>query len=99
MGRTPAITPGALQGQSATRSASSATPIRAKRAAPLATMTLCSSKEAKCVVPESRGALSRDEEDALWQEFYTAAPVQRREFEPSSKRRKRRPASSLPATG
>src|SRR3954468_6781245 len=25
-----------------------------------------------CVVPESRGALSRDEEDALWQEFYTA---------------------------
>src|SRR3954469_8653935 len=52
----------------------------------------------KCVVPESRGALSRDEEDALWQEFYTAAPAQRRVFEPSSKRRKKRPASSLPAT-
>src|SRR4051812_25009659 len=51
-----------------------------------------------CVVPESRGALSRDEEDALWQEFYTAAPAQRRVFEPSSKRRKKRPASSLPAT-
>src|SRR3954470_8802040 len=45
----------------------------------------------RCVVPESRGALSRDEEDALWQEFYTAAPARRREFEPSSKRRKRRP--------
>src|SRR3954452_2085484 len=54
---------------------------------------------ARCVVPESRGALSRDEEDALWQEFYTAAPAQRREFEPSSKRRKRRPASLPPATG
>src|SRR4051812_49020707 len=52
-----------------------------------------------CGVPESRGALSRDEEDALWQEFYTAAPAQRREFEPSSKRRKKRPASLLPATG
>ena len=45
------------------------------------------------MVPESRGALSRDEEDALWQEFFTAAPAQHREFEPSSKRRKRRPAS------
>ena len=52
-----------------------------------------------CVVPESRGALSRDEEAALWQAFYTAAPAQRRAFEPSSKRRKRQPASSLPATG
>jgi Transposase DDE domain len=51
-----------------------------------------------CAVPESRGALSRDEEDVLWQEFYTAAPAQRREFEPSSKRRKKRPASLLPAT-
>src|SRR5215218_3037572 len=52
-----------------------------------------------CVVPESRGALSRDEEDALWQAVYTAAPAQRRAFEPSSKRRKRRPASLPPATG
>src|SRR5215207_6919089 len=58
-----------------------------------------SKRPTKCVVPESRGALSRDEEDALWQAFYTAAPAQRREFEPSSKRRKRRPASSPPATG
>src|SRR5215203_643789 len=56
-------------------------------------------KRGGCVVPESRGALSRDEEDALWQVFYTAAPAQRRAFEPSSKRRKRRPASSPPATG
>src|SRR3712207_5155430 len=53
----------------------------------------------RCVVPESRGALSRDEEDALWQAFYTAAPAQRREFEPSSKRRKRRPAASPSAMG
>src|SRR3982751_4839705 len=52
----------------------------------------------RCVVPECRGALSRDEEDALWQEFYTAAPARRRAFEPTSKRRKKRPASWLPAT-
>jgi len=49
----------------------------------------------KCSVPESRGAiLTRESEEALWQTFFTAAPAQRREFEPSSKRRKRRPVSS-----
>src|SRR4051812_17280510 len=59
--------------------------------------TRASCTVSQCVVPESRGALSRVEEDALWQGFYTAAPAQHREFEPSSKRRKRRPASALPA--
>ena len=33
--------------------------------------------------------LSREEEDALWQQVFTAQPARRREFEPSSKRRKR----------
>jgi len=48
-----------------------------------------------CSVPESRGAiLTRESEEALWQTFFTAAPAQRREFEPSSKRRKRRPVTS-----
>jgi hypothetical protein len=49
---------------------------------------------ARCVVPESDGAssiLSRQEEDALWEAFFTAAPARRRVFEPSSKRRKRAP--------
>src|SRR5258706_5355892 len=51
--------------------------------------------EARCLVPESRGAiLTRESEGALWQTFFTAAPVQRREFDPSSKRRKRRPVVS-----
>ena len=48
---------------------------------------------AKCVVPECSGAssaLTRQGEKALWQAFFTAAPEQRREFEPNSKRRKRR---------
>ena len=50
--------------------------------------------DAECLVPESRDAiLSREAEDALWQEFFTAVPARRREFEPSSKRRKRRPVS------
>jgi hypothetical protein len=48
-----------------------------------------------CLVPGSRDAkLSREAEEALWQAFFTAAPGQRREFEPNSKRRKRRRASS-----
>jgi hypothetical protein len=52
-----------------------------------------------CVVPECRGALiCRDEEDALWRQVFTARPARRREFEPSSKRRKRRPAPWPPAT-
>jgi hypothetical protein len=52
-----------------------------------------------CLVPESRGAiLTRESEEALWQTFFTAAPAQRREFEPSSKRRKRRPAVSPAGT-
>jgi K+-sensing histidine kinase KdpD len=51
----------------------------------------------RCSVLECDGAnsaLTRQEEDALWQAFFTAAPARRREFEPSSKRRKRRPVSS-----
>jgi colicin import membrane protein len=41
----------------------------------------------RCLVPESRDAnLSRQAEEALWQSFFMAAPVQRREFEPNSKR-------------
>ena len=48
----------------------------------------------RCLVPESRGAtLTREGEEALWQAVLTAQPGQRREFEPSSKRRKKRPAS------
>ncbi len=43
------------------------------------------------MVLESRGALSREQEDALWQEVFMAQAVRRREFEPSSKRRKKRP--------
>ena len=53
-----------------------------------------------CVVLECRGALiSRDEEEALWRQVFTAQPERRREFEPSSKGRKRRPAPWPPATG
>ena len=53
----------------------------------------------RCSVPEYRDAiLTRESEDALWQVVFTAAPAQRREFEPSSKRRKRRPASSPSVT-
>ena len=44
-----------------------------------------------CLVPESHDAiLTRSGEDALWQAVFMAAPEQRREFEPSSKRRKKR---------
>ena len=47
----------------------------------------------RCLVPESRDAnLRRQAEEALWQSFFMAAPEQRREFEPNSKRRKRRRA-------
>src|SRR5688500_17417011 len=53
----------------------------------------------ECVVLECRGALSQSEEGALWQQVFMVQPARRREFEPSSKRRKRRPASSPPATG
>jgi transposase len=52
-----------------------------------------------CAVPGCGGAFSHEQEDALWQQVFTAQPARRREFEPSSKRRKRRPASWPPATG
>lgn len=58
--------------------------------------------EARCAVPDSDGAssiLSRQEEDALWEVFFTAAPARRRVFVPSSKRRKRAPGPLPPATG
>jgi hypothetical protein len=54
----------------------------------------------RCGVPGCRGALiSRGGEDALWQQVFTVQPARRREFEPSSKGRKRRPAAWPPATG
>ncbi len=47
--------------------------------------------DTRCLVPGSRDAtLTREAEEALWQAASTAAPEQRRKFEPSSKRRKRR---------
>jgi hypothetical protein len=53
----------------------------------------------RCWVPGSRGAaLTREGEDALWHQVFTAQPARRRGFEPSSKGRKRRPAPSPPAT-
>ena len=55
---------------------------------------------ARCLVPESRDAtLTREAEEALWQSVFTAQPERRREFEPSSKRRKRRAAPWPSATG
>jgi hypothetical protein len=46
------------------------------------------------MVPESRDIiLSTEEEKLLWQTCFMAAPAQRREFEPSSKGRKKRPVS------
>jgi MFS family permease len=55
---------------------------------------------ASCLVPESRDAtLTRDGEEALWQAVFMAAPERHREFEPSSKRRKRRAAPWPGATG
>jgi ATPase subunit of ABC transporter with duplicated ATPase domains len=54
----------------------------------------------RCLVPESRDAtLTREAEEALWQSVFTAQPERRREFEPSSKRRKRRAAPWPSATG
>jgi transposase len=53
----------------------------------------------RCVIPECRGAFSRQQEDALWLQVFTVQPARRREFEPNSKRRKRRPAASPSATG
>jgi hypothetical protein len=50
----------------------------------------------RCAVPGSDGAssiLSRQEEDALWEVFFTAAPAQRR-VAPSLNRQIRRPAVS-----
>ena len=41
----------------------------------------------------------REQEDALWHQVFTAQPARRRVFEPSSKRRKRRPAPWPPVTG
>jgi len=53
----------------------------------------------RCLVPESRDAtLTREGEEALWQAVFTVQPEQRREFEPSSKRRKKRPAPWHSAT-
>ena len=52
-----------------------------------------------CLVPGSRDAtLTREAEEALWQAVFMAQPEQRREFEPSSKRRKRRLAPWPAAT-
>jgi hypothetical protein len=43
-----------------------------------------------CLVPKSRDAtLTREGEEALWQAVFMVQPEQRREFEPSSKRRKK----------
>jgi hypothetical protein len=53
----------------------------------------------RCLVPESRDAiLTRQSEGALWQTFFTAATAQRREFDPSSKRRKKRQVVSPAVT-
>jgi hypothetical protein len=53
-----------------------------------------------CAVPGCDGAfLSREAEDALWQQVFTVAPARRRAFEPSSKGRKRRPAPWPPNPG
>ena len=47
-------------------------------------------KLTRCLVPESRDAtLTREGEEALWQAVFMVQPEQRREFEPSSKRRKK----------
>jgi len=52
-----------------------------------------------CMVPESCDViLSAEEEKTLWQTCFTAAPARRREFEPSSKGRKKRPVSWPSAT-
>lgn len=54
----------------------------------------------RCSVSESHGAsLAIEQEDAFWQDVLMVQPEQRREFEPSSKRRKSRIASLRPVTG
>jgi hypothetical protein len=58
-------------------------------------------RPAGCAVPECDGALlilGRQEKDALWEVFFTAAPARRRVFEPNSKRRKKAPGPLPPAT-
>jgi hypothetical protein len=50
---------------------------------PLKVLAIWRDQAGWCVVPESRGALSRDE-DALWQEFYTATLRTTLRCEPSS---------------
>ena len=53
----------------------------------------------RCLVPQSRDAtVTREGEEALWQAVFMVQPGQRREFEPSSKRRKKRPAAWPSAT-
>ena len=48
-------------------------------------LSRCLTLRARCSVPGSRDViLSKTDEDVLWQAFFTAAPEQRREFEPSS---------------
>ena len=61
---------------------------------------LAAPRNPRCLVPGSHGGgiLSPQQEQALWQQVFTAQPAQRREFEPSSKRRKTRPAPWPPAT-
>ena len=68
----------------------------------LAIVTGCNSYRGivTCLVPGSRDAtLTRKGEEALWQAVFMAAPERRREFEPSSERRKKRPAPWPSATG
>ncbi|GAA0593161.1 hypothetical protein GCM10009416_34440 [Craurococcus roseus] len=38
---------------------------------------------ASCAVPRCDGGFSREQEDALWQAYSTAAPARRRAFEPN----------------
>ena len=62
-------------------------------------IALCAIPDLGCVAPGCDGAfLSREAEDALWQQDSTVAPSRRRPFEPSSKRRKKRPAPPHPGT-
>ena len=53
----------------------------------------------RCMVPESRDViLSTEEEKALWQQCFMAAPARRREFEPSFpkvQRKDQRPGPAL----
>jgi putative transposase len=49
-----------------------------------------------CAVPECDGAFSREQEDAVWQQVFTAQPARRRVFEPSSKRQRGHPLPGRP---